>query len=106
MCKIHLYDPDNNVIEVTGGYHGNEHICQSCGMPLSDEFYGKNADGSPDYDYCKFCYPNGQFGREETMEEQIESCIPFLIKDGECKTAEEAREKLKTLFPTLKRWKK
>lgn len=31
---FHLTDPDNNVIEVTGGYHINTDICQSCGMEM------------------------------------------------------------------------
>lgn len=98
---FHLTDPDNNVIEVTGGYH----ICQSCGMEMHESDYGKNADGSINTDYCKYCYPNGKFGKNETMEEMIESCIPFYIGER-FDTAEEAREHLIKLYPTLKRWKK
>ncbi len=98
---FHLTDPDNNIIEVTGSYH----ICQSCGMTMNQSDYGKNADGSANIDYCKYCYPNGSFSKSETMEEMIESCIPFYVSE-ECKTAEEAREHLSKLYPTLKRWKK
>lgn len=101
---FHLTDPDNNILEITGGYNMSENICQSCGMPLQSGVYGKNADGSENLDYCKFCFPDGHFSRDESMEEMIESCIPFLIEDGECKTPEEAREKLSKLMPTLKRW--
>lgn len=74
-------------------------------MMMGEEDYGHNADGSRNTDYCKYCFPNGNFGRDETMEEMIESCIPFWVRGGKCKTSEEAREQMKMLFPTLKRWK-
>ena len=67
--------------------------------PLELLIYPRNTD------YCKYCFPNGNFGKDETMEEMIESCIPFWVGDGECKTPEEARERMRELFPTLKRWK-
>ncbi len=98
---FHLTDPDNNIIEVTGGYH----ICQSCGMAMHQSDYGTNADGSSSTDYCRYCYPNGSFSKNETMEEMIESCIPFYVGE-EFNTAAEAREYLAKLYPTLKRWKK
>lgn len=102
---FHLTDPDNNVIEVTGGYHMNS-TCQSCGMKMQENDYGKNADGSINREYCKYCYPNGSFSKDETMEEMIESCIPFMLEGGECKTPEEARELLGAVIPTLRRWSK
>ena len=80
-------------------------ICQSCSMMMGEGEYGYNADGSRNTEYCKFCFPNGKFGKDETMEEMIESCIPFWVNDGDAKTPEEAREKMRKLFPTLKRWK-
>ncbi len=98
---FHLTDPDNNIIEVTGGYH----ICQSCGMAMHQSDFGKNADGSSSTDYCKYCYQGGSFSKNETMEEMIESCIPFYVGE-EFDTAAEAREYLTKLYPTLKRWKK
>ena len=79
-------------------------ICQSCGMMMGEDEYGYNADGSRNTDYCKYCFPNGKFGKDETMEEMIESCIPFWTS-GECKTPGEARERMRELFPTLKRWR-
>ena len=74
-------------------------------MMMGEEEYGYNADGSRNTEYCKFCFPNGNFSKDETMEEMIESCIPFWVEDGDARTPEEAREKMRTLFPTLKRWK-
>ncbi|MDT8716221.1 zinc ribbon domain-containing protein [Clostridium sp. 19966] len=82
-------------------------ICQSCGMSISEEkFFGKNADGSKNEDYCCYCYPNGEFSKDETIEQMVESCIPFMIKDGECSDEETARSLLMEFIPNLKRWKK
>ncbi len=98
---FHLTDPDNNIIEVTGGYH----ICQSCGMAMHNSDFGRNADGSVNTDYCKYCYPDGKFDKDETMEEMIESCVPFYVGE-EYDTTEDARRYLEKLYPTLSRWKK
>ena len=103
---FHLTDPDNNIIEITGGYHMTNDICQSCGMPMTANDHGTNSDGSSNADYCKYCFADGDFTKEQTMEEKIESCIPFLIEDGECETEEQAREQLMKIIPNLKRWKK
>ena len=107
---FHLRDPDNNVIEVTGGYHKAPDICQSCGMTLGDGLYGKNADGTANRDYCKYCFPDGKFSKDETIEEMIEGNLQFLDEiNAECgtnMTKDEYREELKKLLPNLKRWKK
>ena len=37
-------------------------ICQCCGMPLNeDDSISREADGSYNEDYCKWCYANGEF---------------------------------------------
>ena len=103
---FHLFDPDNNVIEITGGYDMKESICQSCGMRMSkEEDYGKNADGTASREYCRYCFVDGKFSRDESLEEMVESCIPFMLEDGECKTEEEARERLMKELPKLNRWR-
>lgn len=79
-------------------------ICQSCAMVMTGKDHGTNADGSVNADYCKYCFSGGRFTKEETMEERIEDDIRFWISD-DCKTEEEARAKMKKVFPTLKRWK-
>ena len=86
--------------------------CQSCGMPMAtDEIFGKNADGSKSEDYCQYCFPAGAFNNpNETLEEMIESCVPYMIKseknpDGICPDTESARKMLQEHLPTLKRWK-
>ena len=30
-------------------------ICQSCGMPMQEEQYGTNRDGSKNHTYCCYC---------------------------------------------------
>jgi hypothetical protein len=81
-------------------------ICQSCGMPMAEEkLFGKNADGTKNEDYCCYCYPNGAFSKEETMDEMIESCIPFMLKDGSFQNEGAARAMMRSFLPNLKRWK-
>lgn len=79
-------------------------ICQSCGMPLtSKKQLGKNQDGSINIDYCKYCYENGEFIYQITMEEYIEMCSKYGSQAGI--TNEKMKEHCTKLFPTLKRWK-
>jgi len=88
----------------------NEMIfCQSCGMPLeNDEMKGTNADGSKSEDYCMYCYKDGAFTQEMTMDEMIEVNLTYLDEwnksSGRNMTIDEAREELKVFMPTLKRW--
>jgi len=51
-----------------------------------------------------FC-DGGSFTSECTLSQMIDMCIPFEIECGDCKTEEEARNKLKAMLPLLKRWK-
>ena len=85
-------------------------FCQSCGMPLTDEVLGTNADGSKNEDYCMYCYKDGQFLQDCTMEEMIEHCAQFVnaVNEGLEKpiTKEEYIGMMKTYFPQLKRWRK
>lgn len=84
-------------------------FCQSCGMPLTDEVFAKNTNGSENRDYCSYCYKDGAFTEEVTMDEMIEHCLVYLEefnKDSDKEfTKEEAREQMKQYFPNLKRWK-
>lgn len=92
--------------QITGGIIVDIIICQSCGMPMTAEnLFGTNADGSKNEDYCTHCYQNGAFSQpEETMEQMIESCIPFMVEqDGW--TEETSRKHLQEMMPQLKRWK-
>lgn len=79
-------------------------ICQSCGMPMENEtLMGRNVDGTVNEEYCVYCYPNGAFNKpEETFEEMIETCIPFMVKEGMEEAA--AKEYLVNTLKPLKRW--
>ena len=74
------------------------------------EDFGSNADGSRNDEYCVYCYKNGAFTSDATMEEMIQHNILYLDefnKDSEHKfTKEEALAQMREYFPTLKRWKK
>ena len=54
------------------------HFCQSCGMPLSDEILGINADGTKNSDYCIYCYKDGAFTGNFTMDEMIDFCSQYV----------------------------
>lgn len=83
-------------------------FCQSCGMPLSAEFFGTNADASMNHEYCTYCYKDGNFSSDVTMDEMIEHCLEYLEefnKDANQQfTKEEARTEMHKFFPMLKRW--
>lgn len=79
-------------------------ICQSCGMPMSPEEFGTNKDGSPSSEYCKYCYQDGAFTKEETLDEMIETCIPFMLQENPEVTEAQVREHLQGTLGTLKRW--
>ena len=84
-------------------------FCQSCGMPLTDEIKGTNADGSRNENYCVYCYKNGKFVHDFTMTQMIEFCLQFLdqwnAQAGLNLTPVQAKEQMLQHFPHLKRWK-
>ena len=80
-------------------------LCQSCGMPLTNsEQFGTNADGSVNQDYCIYCYKDGKFIDDVSMEEYIDMCSQY--GEQAWMTNEEMRAHCTEFFPTLKRWKK
>lgn len=79
-------------------------------MPLNDENRGTNADGSKNDDYCMYCYQNGKFTNDCTMDEMIEFCAQFVDEVNKNMpkpmTKEEYKDMMRQYFPMLKRWKK
>ncbi len=77
-------------------------------MPMgdTDELCGTNEDGSKNEEYCKYCFVDGAFTFQGTMEELIELCVPNMADANPDMGEEEARRRMKEWFPTLKRWKK
>ena len=83
----------------------NTNHCQSCFMPMNEaKDFGTEKDGKASADYCCHCYENGEFSWQATYEEAVESNIPWWKEEGD-KSDDEARERIKSVFPTLKRWK-
>ena len=84
----------------------NTPICQSCGMPLQNEAdYGTEAGGARSEEYCTYCYQNGGFTADCTMDEMIDFCIRFEQQQNPGLDAEDARRAMRAWYPTLKRWK-
>lgn len=88
---------------------GDVKYCESCGMVLdSKEVLGSNNDGSKNEEFCIYCYKNGMFTSDCTMEEMIEESIKHMQDSGmlkaQNKTEEEARSFMRSFFPKLKRW--
>jgi hypothetical protein len=85
-------------------------FCQSCGMPLADELLGTNTDGSKNEEYCIYCYKDGAFTSDCTMDEMIEFCAQFVDEVNKNMpkplTKEEYKQMMREFFPTLKRWKR
>ena len=83
-------------------------FCQSCGMPLTNEILGTNADGTKNEEYCIYCYKDGVFTDNLTMEEMVESCAQYVDdynkNTGQNLTQEELKSMLRQFYPTLKRW--
>jgi hypothetical protein len=87
------------------GKHEKEARCQSCGMPLTPEFFGTNANGTPNADYCKFCYVNGAFVEPDlTLDAMIKKSVRQMM--DELKFEEERAEVMaNAVIPSLKRWR-
>ena len=82
-------------------------FCQSCGMPLGPgAARGTEADGSPSADYCSYCYKDGKFAGEMTMDEMIDFCAPMMAQANPGMTEDQAKVQMHQFFPMLKRWKK
>ncbi len=86
-----------------------QEFCQSCGMPLTKEIKGTNADGSCNKEYCIYCYKDGTFTKDFTMNQMIEFCALFTDQmnshSGRNLTSEQAKEQMRRFFPQLKRWR-
>ena len=78
-------------------------FCQCCGMPLEDSIIGRDKDGTPNEDYCQWCYADGTYTYSD-MDDLIEVCIPHMVSQGF--TEDQAREYMKQKLPQLDYWKR
>lgn len=79
-------------------------------MPLENqETKGTNTNGSKSEDYYTYCYKNGAFTQNITMDEMIEINLKYLDQwnknSNQNLTTEETRKQLREFMPNLKRWK-
>jgi hypothetical protein len=83
-----------------------EKYCQSCAMPMGKgiDLYGTEKDGSKNSDYCKYCYENGEFTFNGSMEEMIEICVQPMVENNPGMSPETARDMMQKFLPALKRW--
>ncbi|MBR1531057.1 MAG: zinc ribbon domain-containing protein [Eubacterium sp.] len=81
----------------------NNKICQCCGMPLDAEIIARNADGTPNENYCKWCYADGKFTYSD-METLIDVCVKHMVSEEF--SEEQARAYMRQLLPTLDYWKR
>lgn len=80
--------------------------CQSCGMSLkAAEDYGTEKGGTACEDYRTYCYRDGAFTSDITMDEMIAFCAEHLGEWDADMTKETAVAMMKEYFPQLKRWK-
>ncbi len=77
-------------------------------MPLTDELLGTNADGTKNEEYCIYCYKDGAFTQDCTMEQMADFCAQFVDEynknTGQNVSREEYRKMMLQYFPNLKRW--
>ena len=72
-------------------------------MPLEDSILGRDKDGTPNEDYCQWCYADGTYTYSD-MDTLIDVCIGHMV--GKDFTEEQARAYLKQTLPKLDYWKR
>ncbi|MDO5580609.1 MAG: zinc ribbon domain-containing protein, partial [Planctomycetia bacterium] len=79
----------------------SQKFCQSCGMPLEEnsDLFGTEADGSRCEDYCVYCYKDGQFTFNGSMEEMIAICVPHIVAAHPEMPEEDARSMMQKILP-------
>lgn len=85
--------------------------CQSCGMPLNvekKEFLGTDHNNNPTDEYCHYCYQNGKYTTELTINEAIDiwgqTYNIFNNNQHTHYTPKEFKRMFKLRLPSLKRW--
>ena len=78
-------------------------VCQYCGMPLDDTIIGRDMDGTPNEDYCQWCYADGTYTYSD-MDDLIRVCVPNMVQQGF--TEDQARTYMKQMLPQLDYWKR
>ena len=79
-------------------------LCQSCGMPMSQDPRGggTNKDGSKSNEYCSYCYRNGTWMMDLTVDQMQERVGGLLKKTG---ISQSIQKVAVAGIPKLRRWK-
>lgn len=87
----------------------NKVFCQSCGMPMTEnEHFGTENGGGKSADYCVYCYKNGDFTQDVSMDEMIKISLHHMkemFKDNPDFDKQAALDNMRLFFPELKRWR-
>jgi hypothetical protein len=71
---------------------------------MKPEDFGTEINGSKNEEYCAYCFQNGKFTLDATLEQMIEKLVTMHDQMG--MTEEEARKMANENLPKLKRWAK
>lgn len=77
-------------------------ICQCCGMPLDDGSISREADGSFNEAYCKWCYTGGEFAYKS-----LDQLLDYMVEHvpGPRLPPEELRGFWRAELGKLEHWK-
>jgi len=78
-------------------------VCQCCGMPLEEAIISREKDGSPNEQYCKWCYADGEYTYSD-LDDLIDVCVQHMPREGH--SEEEIRAYLRDTLPKLDYWKR
>ena len=78
-------------------------ICQCCGMPMDDSIISRDKDGTPNEEYCQWCYADGEY-TYSNMDDLIDVCVGHMV--NESFSEDQARAYLKQTLPHLNYWKR
>ena len=85
-------------------------ICQSCGMPIDKDPNkgGTNSDGSKSDKYCSYCFSNGSFTQNISLDEMTDIGLNYSVEyknAGSDEEKEAVRNLAKQYLSNLERWK-
>ncbi|MBS4786183.1 MAG: helix-turn-helix domain-containing protein [Clostridiales bacterium] len=78
--------------------------CQCCGMPLEEEIISRETDGTPNREYCQWCYAGGRFQYDD-MESLLDYLVPVMSSRDPSQPPEKLRKLLESHLIQLKHWK-
>lgn len=76
-----------------------EHVCQSCGMPMTDEDW---PEGSEKGDFCHYCMVHDEF---VTDRDEVKARMTDALHERMGGSREEAEKLAEESMSKLKRWK-